>query len=124
RGELPPLTLGQRSLDLWGEPMVTLQTEGDLLLDFQVMPGLRRVPLLGSTVGVEMDLGGVMTTGRGYYTIFDASGLTHLNLSEDLPSIVPSTVSYHDADGTPVAVPLTGTITQLVSNQTTRLNHG
>jgi len=125
RGDLPALTLGQRALDLFGEPMVTLQTEGDLLLDFQLMPGLRRVPLFGSSSGVVMDLGGVMTTGAGYYTVFDAAGLTQLNISEDLPSIAASTVTYHDAEGTQIrGAPLTGTITQLVSAQTTRLNHG
>lgn len=124
RGELPALTLGQRALDLSGEPMMTLQTDGDLLLDFQVMPGLRRLPLRGSARGVRMDLGGVMSTGRGYYTIFDASGLVLINVSEDRPSIVTSTVGYFNADGESVDAPLTGTITQLVSNQTTRLNHG
>lgn len=124
RGELPPLTLGQRSLDRTGQPMVTLQTEGDLLLDFQVLPGFQRVPFVGFNGGVVMDLGGVMTTGNGYYTIFDAAGLSQLNLSEDLPSIIATSVDYVGADGISVGAPLSGTIAQLVSNQTTRLNHG
>lgn len=124
REELPDLTLGQRSLDDRGLPMVAIETAGDLLVDFEVTPKLSRRTLFTSKTGVTMPLGGVITSGGGFITMFDASALTPINLSSDLPSLLLEGMSYFDPAGTRLDVPVQVTGSALVDPATLKLNHG
>jgi len=124
RTDLPDLTLGQRSLDARGLPMVAIETAGDVLQDFEVMPKLSRLAAFGAATGEILPLGGVISSGAGYFTLFDALALTPINASSDLPTLSLDGMSYFDPAGNPLSIPVQVTGSALVDPATLRLNHG
>ena len=102
----PALTLGQRSLDVRGLPMIPVADERAMIQGFALktrLPWLPPQPGVPNPKSDVFDLGGVFSSGNGNYTLFDADALQQVNLATNAPSFVLDTLMLTDAAG--LAIP-------------------